>query len=562
MDNIVKYLEKNKFKLSKERKIEILSIWFYWLSGTNHRIWVMFEDIYGKNSRIISHKIGWFKILQQVASSVLYEAEIFGCCYNFKYEHEYDPDLMSSVYEEMVYQPDILTRAICSQYSGNYETLVKNGIKLKDIKYNHAQLKSPLHWAYYCNSFSTFNYLLENGCEIDLNDDIFYNKEHKKNLKFALFFYLFKGKIKYKDGYLYEKLGFGESDCLCAELKLYEHFSEEQIIEIFEQLTNIGFDINQTNMIAYSSIRWSKYKFSQYDTFKCSQLLTCICQTGITPKLIKYFVHKYLQENTQERLQDELVKVFIHAIIFSQSVDIIIFNKIKIIDFINIWNTLMSLIRKENFLKFRQLYIQEKEYIMYLHSFFYKPSFSKRLIKDEQEFPSCFFETKGFKFLNIFITNGLFDCIDSKELIKMILFHSFIAFRRDFDFDRNLKAVCCLILFFIKHDFLKANEIVEIIHESKAEHMGQVQRFGLNDKIHFIEAKLIKIFNSKDNNIKTLFGLSKIKSKKLFEDLAYDEKSEILNELRLPTHVKSIILNTKKFSQAEFNKLLIDKELN
>ena len=38
MDNIIKYLEKNKFKLSKERKIEIFSIWFYWLSGTNYTI--------------------------------------------------------------------------------------------------------------------------------------------------------------------------------------------------------------------------------------------------------------------------------------------------------------------------------------------------------------------------------------------------------------------------------------------------------------------------------------------------------------------------------------------
>ena len=171
--------------------------------------------------------------------------------------------------------------------------LLENGLELKEIKYEHNKLKTPLHWAFYCNNQLAFADLLKRGCEIVLNDDIFYNKEHKKNFEFALFLYLFKEKIKYKDEHLYEIIVFDDSDCLCTDFKLYEYFNEEQIIEIFEQLTNIGFDINEENIFPLHYIRWSKYNSSQFDIFNCSQLLPCICQTGITPKLIKYFIHKY-----------------------------------------------------------------------------------------------------------------------------------------------------------------------------------------------------------------------------------------------------------------------------
>ena len=36
---LISYLESNKFKMDKTRKIEIFKIWFYWTSGSNYSYW-------------------------------------------------------------------------------------------------------------------------------------------------------------------------------------------------------------------------------------------------------------------------------------------------------------------------------------------------------------------------------------------------------------------------------------------------------------------------------------------------------------------------------------------
>ena len=77
MDNIVKYLEKNKFKLSKERKIEIFSIWFYWLSGTNFTIWTRFFLIY-KDSIETRNRMGSIFInIIYIIKNLMFNLKIF-----------------------------------------------------------------------------------------------------------------------------------------------------------------------------------------------------------------------------------------------------------------------------------------------------------------------------------------------------------------------------------------------------------------------------------------------------------------------------------------------------
>ena len=43
--NIVDYLEKNKFKTSTERKIDIFQVWFYWLSVSNFHTWRIVRNL-------------------------------------------------------------------------------------------------------------------------------------------------------------------------------------------------------------------------------------------------------------------------------------------------------------------------------------------------------------------------------------------------------------------------------------------------------------------------------------------------------------------------------------
>ena len=65
----------------------------------------------------------------------------FSGCFSYKPKLEKQENEVNSIYDEMVYQPDIITRAICSQYTNNVKLLVENGFKLENVKYDHKILK-------------------------------------------------------------------------------------------------------------------------------------------------------------------------------------------------------------------------------------------------------------------------------------------------------------------------------------------------------------------------------------------------------------------------------------
>ena len=175
--------------------------------------------------------------MHETARSILYEVDELDCCYNYENtEFDFNADkLTSSILEEMYIQPDILCRAICSNSIDNLRLLAENGYNL--VKhYKHPKFKSSLHWAYYCDNLEIFNYLLESGCSINEND-IFYDPEHKKNFKFALYLHFYKEKREE----IYKSLKFDDLFYL-TNYNLYEHYRNgDDIINLFESLFKIGF---------------------------------------------------------------------------------------------------------------------------------------------------------------------------------------------------------------------------------------------------------------------------------------------------------------------------------
>ena len=174
--NIISYLETNKFKISKERKIEIFQIWFYYLAGCDYHIWNHFKKTWRVQSISINIDMVSIRNLYSHATSILYELNDLSCCFLYKLKVQSGLN-KSSIYDEMVYQTDIINRAICSQHVDNLRFLIESGLKFNQLEFNNEnKSKSLLHLAFYCDNVNMFLYLLKLGCKVDLNDEIFYNK--------------------------------------------------------------------------------------------------------------------------------------------------------------------------------------------------------------------------------------------------------------------------------------------------------------------------------------------------------------------------------------------------
>ena len=256
--------------------------------------------------RKINVTFGSIEALFTHAYSILYELDDFTCLFDYKPKIE-------SLEEGIVYHSDILTRAFESQSIQNVKFLIDKGMKLDKLE-DHG--KKLLHRAFNCNNIEIFEYLIQNGCEIDLNDDIFYNSEHKKDFKFALFLYFFREKTNINDKYAYGMLKFHPIELM--PFCLYGYFNEEELIAIFESLFDIGFDFNETSIIILNILNKYEFNHKYLDNSKFTQLMPCIYQKGIKPKLIKYFVNKFKQKIGYERLQEEIVKIGSQCLYSSQ----------------------------------------------------------------------------------------------------------------------------------------------------------------------------------------------------------------------------------------------------
>ena len=99
---------------------------------------------------------------------------------------------------------------------------------------------------------------------------------------------------------------------------LYGYFNEKELIAIFESLFDIGFDFNETSIIILNILHNYEFNHKYLDNSKFTQLMPCIYQKGIKPELIKYFINKFQQEMDNQRLQEEIVKILFHGIVYCQ----------------------------------------------------------------------------------------------------------------------------------------------------------------------------------------------------------------------------------------------------
>jgi hypothetical protein len=304
--NIINHLEKNKYKIKIERKIEIFEFWFYMLSISHYRAYTMLNFNVTKKEK---YNVYSFENLFEKANSILYELPSLNVCFNYKavFEDLKDSNSIDEIEEDLIRQPDILTRTICSKSAINLNLLFENGYKLDtSLIYNHNYLKSPLHWAFFSNNVYMFNYLISNGFQIEEND-IFYDSTFKKNFKFCLYLHFLRNKAKYNGEFVYKQLEFNVSQAM-GYFNIYEKYSLEQIIEIFESMFTIGFDFMLTENF---------FKLNSFH-YKYTQFASCIAQKHVNSYILGYLINKYTKIYGYAKAQQELAESLRHCLMFHQ----------------------------------------------------------------------------------------------------------------------------------------------------------------------------------------------------------------------------------------------------
>ena len=536
LQSILNYLTKSMFKISKERKVEIFRLWFFWIAGSNYFIWKKLAIVrYRDNFRKINVTFGSIEALFEHAYSILYEQDDLSCLF------DYNPSI-ESLKEDIVYHPDILARAIASQSIKNITFLIDKGMTLDKLEDRGKRL---LHLAFNCNNIEIFEYLIQNGCEIDLNDDVFYNSEHKKDFKFAMFLYFFREKTKINDKYAYEMLKFHPIELM--PFRLYDHFNEEKLIAIFESLFDIGFDFNEISIIIVNVSEHYEFNPKYFDNSKFTQLMPCIYQKGIKPKLIKYFVNKFHQKMGYEKLQEEMVKILFHGLVYCQFSLICFPNAFYFEDLIQIYYCLLPLLNPTSLNKLKILFEMDKKYIVYAHIHFYKiMRFNQQLKKGSSVF-EYFFDMNSFKLLDMLVVYDLFYSKDYEMIVLKLIINTLDIVP---DLNKQLKIICCMIFYFLKNGLLNVEtilNIVEIFSNGKILFLNKEALIYIEEKI-----KLICYHKEKEN---TLLTLSKRVIRNLIKNFSHHQKIEILSGLNIPKDLISFIFKTEKINEFEFNKI-------
>ena len=555
---IINYLEKNKFKIDLERKIEIFSFWMYYLAGSNYFIWKKNKEeiIINKFNKNIKAQTNSMEITSQIAKSIMYELDDFSRCFDYKPKLEKQAKQVNSIYDEMVYQSDIITRAICSQYTNNVKLLVENGLKLENVKYEHKILKSPLHWAYFCDNIEIFSYLVDHGCQVDLNDEIFYNRNYKKNFKFALMFYLIREKIMHKNDFLYKQINFDRMDFM--EFNLYEYLNEKQTVGMFESLNEIGFDFMEKSIfinymlleeiIAYDAI--------EIQNSTCSQLFPCLCQKGINLEIIKYITNEFKEQcESEDIFDDEIAKALLHITFFyaTNLYGDFYYQKLKLrsIDLLNILKSLFPLLNKRSASKFQLLFTTMKRNMcLYGFSDLFAKTDLRICFAELEDMNKYLFSMINFEILDIFVRFNFFSV---ENYLK--LFEDLIKFR--VNLDQLAPKACCLIIYLLNNSLLDSKKILDEVEG----HIMSKKNFvdaGYHPIItkesrDYCENKIIKVYSYEIKKVKSLLFWAKQAVRSSIGFIT-NHKLETLN---LSKEYRNLILKTDKLREDEFNEIFL-----
>ena len=508
--SIIDYLNKNKYKLSKERKIEIFSLILFWFSVSNLQVWLLYNDVkkymYGeKTCKIITSNYS-FEWLHKFAKTILYEVNSTSCCYNYKQVAGIinGDDLLpsnrnNSVLQQMQTQPDILTRAICSQSTENVQLLLDNGLNLNNFKsYPHPILKSPLHWAYYCDNVDIFNLLIENGLRVEENDgDIFYDVNHKKNFKFSVYLHF----LKENNLEICKSLKFDRHQFLTG-YKLYENKSNDELINLFDSLFKIGFKLDFLSEI------YEKFK-KKPDTKPQSytQLFSCIYQNGISSFLINFLIQKLKNDCnfTNLMVQNELLKglktltYFFYRNVSHRK------PKLEANYYLTIISTLLPM--------FDEIFIKRLKKACYMdtHSLVIQATLSiffpnrAKFIEGEEECSIYLFKRKMFKIIDLFFQYKLLRAKDHIEVFDALCNMHFVY---RFPFDLQMEYIVTYIYYLLENDFMSTKAIIgnfkKVLKFDRIDYTTKLEEF------QFVNDTLDDICKTYQSKPRSLFCLSRL----------------------------------------------------
>ena len=530
------YLQTNKYKMSKERKIEIFSLWFYWLALSNSEAWTIYNDSLEEDDKIDISNYS-FKALHGFAREILFELESLSCCYNYVYfdnynfimdEYDLGKYFKYDQFESLFFHPNVLSRAICSQSVENVQLLLNNGLDLKKFQkfktFPFKKFKSPLHWAFYCNNIEIFHLLIKNGCTID-HDDIFYDFNHKKNFKFSLYLHF----LRENNFNILNELKFAPGQFMTS-FKLYEHFeTNEEIIEILESLLKIGLSLNTINHNFYYETIDKPRHFIE--------LFSCINQNGINSVIIKFLLNATKKQKNYSSLKqlDFEISIILKDILsifeYHLEEDASKPNKIHINDLVQIYSSLLPLVdRKEALFKEIPGYFCSK--ILYFKEFATN-SFLNTL-RDEAYLK--LFEG-GFVSSNLYKRNS-FKLVECLLLNKFISHKCFIYFlisllllNENFvSFQQKLQHLTYLLLFSLENKFLKAANFLDFVKELNTILGNEIEK----SKFEIIKSLLEKISKFYAKNSFSLMNITREAIR------SFD------GELHIPKHLESFINDSIK----------------
>ena len=493
----------------------------------------------------------------EVARSVLYEEQNLSCCFNFK-RTNLDPNHLTrldSLYDDMMIQGDLLSRAICSQSLQNVKLIIENGYVIENNE--STILKSPLHWAFYCNNKLIFDYFIQMGYSI-IDDDIFYDPTHKKDFQFSLYLHFFKNKAKFKNILIYKQLKFDHVGFM-LHFKLYKKYGEDQIFDLYESMFRLGFDLSIKKNILNKNDCF--YAGVEQNGIEFTQLICCLCQNGITKSIIKYLVNKYLHEYGYEKTQVELIKIikvsiyyFFYYLTDSPS------PRLTSTDLIILLDTLFDLLDENSLKHLRRIFRNNLDELFHnLVRGFIEKYEGKAKMQIEYHL-DYLYDRKSFRIFDYFVKYKLFNYRDVNNRLSYLTF--FVIFGK-YIYKRDVHLLALMILYLLMNKVCDRKKIFEWFRMEINSNKRYVKR-----RITFFTKIFATIYDNFVNNYhKKTLKLAHI-ARGCIRDRIRNLSKFDLNKLNLPEHLacfikESILLNKKDYFEiygSKINSILEDSE--
>ena len=526
--NIREYLNENKYAMSKERKIEIFGVWFYWLSISNINAWVIYNDSLKDEQKIDINNYS-FEDIHKFARDILFEEESLSVCYNYKIDIN---DFKQNEASLVKIQPDIFTRAIFSQSVENVQLLIDNGIDLNRFRiYPFKTYRSPLILCFYCNNIEIFNLLIQNQFKIDDFKDFFYNPTLYKDFKFSLYLHY----LKQGNYAILNSLKFDESQFLTS-FKLYEHLkTKQEIFELYKSLFDIGFLIDfKTNIYEYYFMRHEDEK----EPYVYNQLLPCINQNGISTIAIQQIIEflKLAYKSHSFKTQQYLIKLLNEIILTCQhNIYYLTKPKLKPKELITILSTILPMINERYLNEMITYYEIDLNFIM--NGFFKEilnPDFYAVLEEGANFSIENVYDWNGFKLIDVLVKYKLISTSSLATFLEKLISSYYKIGQKNVE----ISFFSAFMFYFWDNCYIDRNEYS--IYTNKI--CSRISNKFKVEAAKVVTTLFLYIPDFNDNPPESLLSLSRKAIRRSMKGLS----DENLSKLNLPNHLLAYVAETIK----------------